>query len=434
MGNDQDEDNLYMYGGTRSRAPVLHSPLPQVKKRNASNLAQANYSSIGVKGNSDAKNSLSRKNTGSVTAETSFVIEESRARDPIRMEQQLEEFQRRLADVETFQQKITALENKITAGELRIEDLRAENDRQKGKIQELENRNVAPEPNNVANDNMIGNLINSLQRLNTQCRRPEFDGRDAQNPKEFIQKLERDFEISGTRENSKLVIAEDAMKGLARLWLDARGTRFGNYQEFKDAFLETYDSSTYRMKAKMQWSLRRYSQKYGGLQEFFLNQVKEAKYIFPDFSARAINIEIAQQFPENVRSSLATADFTNNETISNALAYLDTGSDHREKKKVGNDMGDNSYRTKEGVRNIDVARGDPYEKEYTRGNDHRWETKYQARENVAQNSHNNFRGQQGGNFAGNRNNRGNAAFAMPNLSQPPPNYHQNRAQNARHLN
>lgn len=42
--------------------------------------------------------------------------------------------------------------------------------------------------------------------------------------------------VAGTRKKLKFISVEDAMKGLAKIWLEARGMTFNNYQEFKDRY------------------------------------------------------------------------------------------------------------------------------------------------------------------------------------------------------
>lgn len=423
MGDKNISHKVNTRSETRLRGKVVHSPIKHSPFKSYA-------------GNSKTKTA--------VNSESKFIAKESQ-RKSSNMEQELAELKERLAGVEAFRNLITELEDRVSTGQVQVRELREQNELQREKIRELERgnnvrvpgpQNVAPMGDNAMNVNLLGNFLNGFQRLNTDYRRPEFDNQESQNPREFINRLERYFGVVGTREETKLIVAEDSLKGLAKLWLDARVDSFATYEEFKNSFLEVYDSATYRMKAKLNWSLRRYNPRVEGLQEYFLKQLKEAKYIFPDISVKAINTELAQQFPENIRASLATADFADNEIISNALAYLDLGSDARYRQKTNRDIPENNHRNREGIRNMDVMHDRHYEENNAREqyNGRQGFENQQVRANAYHGPQNYHRGRgRGGNF-GNRQGV-NAGFVMPDLNRPPPNVnYQNQPRNARDLN
>lgn len=424
MGDRKVEKRVNTRSVTKSRSefkyeplkysPLKHTPVKLLKRTpvNISNKTLIKPSTAKPKTNDLANNTKDEK----------MGIEGDKAES---MERELAEMKERLAGIDMFRNALEELKGKVLASETRVRELREQNEVQQNRIRELERGNNARNPdapnavpgrNNALNENFLENLINGLQRQNIDYRRPEFDNRDSQNPKEFVNQLERYFGVVGTREESKLIVAEDALKGLAKLWVEARATSFTTYAQFKESFLETYDSATYRMKAKLNWSLRRYHSREGGLQEYYLKQVKEARYIFPDISAKTINTELAQQFPENIRVSLATADFSQNETISNALAYLDLGSD---RQKANKDISENQHRNKEGVRNVGVARGGPYG-----GQDAR---KYQnSREFENQNRGNPYYSN-GRNYGFDNQRGAPSRFQMPDVNRPPPNFNRSSA-------
>lgn len=420
---------------TRAKAKVVHSPV--VPRRVFKGAAKDKS----IKSSSPSISKELRKFKEKKLEDTVIIGDVNKHnldKSSLEMEGEMENLKRRLLDVEGFRNTITELMGKVTAGEEDMRELRNENERQRQKIVELENRNLVGDRNarenapQGDNANILGNLINGLQRLSTDSGRPEFGDAEA-NPQEFIDRLERYFRVAGTNESMKLIIAEDALRGVAKLWLDARLTRFDTYAGFRGAFLEHYDSSTYRMRTKLNWSARRYNSRMGSMQEYYLRQIKEARFIFPDVTSKAINTELAQQFPESVRSSLAVADFSNNDTIFNALAYLDMGGEHRDRKRAGQESGDNFNKIRENVRKMGTTENQRYYDANGRGNDERRWQGGQGRNTESNRRHEyDWRSRD---HAGWNSNARQATFQMPNTNQPPPNWNRaDRQQDARNLN
>ncbi|XP_031779488.2 uncharacterized protein LOC116416172 [Nasonia vitripennis] len=186
----------------------------------------------------------------------------------------------------------------------------------------------APRPNNNdqnsnINLDLVNGILSHFETLHVSLVLPTYDGENG-NPIQFIEKLEKYFIRKKIKHEQKLLVVEDALKGRARVWYEARFSPFISFEHFKRIFNDEFYSLEARMKFKTEWAAKKF--KPGSnhcLREYFLEQTRAAKYITPRMDDYEINYTIIKQLPQRVRDALSTVDYLKSDLISQALARLD---------------------------------------------------------------------------------------------------------------
>ena len=101
--------------------------------------------------------------------------------------------------------------------------------------------------------------------------------------------MEKYFIRKRVQNEQKLLIIEDALKGLARAWFEARLTPFIVLTHFKNNFLKEFYSIEARAEIKNSWSMRKFRSSDGLLVEYFTEQRRVAKYFNPPMDNYEIN-------------------------------------------------------------------------------------------------------------------------------------------------
>lgn len=119
------------------------------------------------------------------------------------------------------------------------------------------------------------------------------------------------------------MLVEDALIGRAKLWHDARVFPFVSYSHFKEKFLEEFYSIEARMVAKSKWENRRFESIDNSLQEYYIEQVRDAKFCSTSLQEYEVNYLIVKQLPQRAREVLVTIDYMDTSKIIHTLARLD---------------------------------------------------------------------------------------------------------------
>lgn len=236
-------------------------------------------------------------------------------------------------------------------------------------------------------DELIKGIVNYLQTLQVTIPLPKFDGLK-KNPIEFIKDLEKYFLRKNVSEDLKLIIVEEALVGRAKLWIDARSGPFINYQHFKDKFLEEFYSIEARMVAKSEWENRRFKGNDNSLQEYYISQLRDAKFCLSALKEFEINYLIVKQLPQRAREVLATIDYLDTSKILQALARLDVtrrdsgGADSSSSYQQG---GSRNYHQDKSQSNQTRQANEKYENENSGNNNGQY---FKSRNNEADKSRN----------------------------------------------
>lgn len=286
-----------------------------------------------------------------------------------------------------------------------VRRLQEENERQR----RITDRLVSREPQHIQGEQdgrVLGGIINHLNSFNVDIKVPKFTGEDNTNPREFINDLERYFELKHLLVEQKILVVHGALEGRAKIWLDSRRIRFRTYEDFKTSFLQEFYSVAIRIREKNRWSTRRYKAHENTLQTYYLKQAKEAQYFEPKLTDYEINYSIIQQMPVRVRENLVAIDFSDNNLVETALAQLDLAQEEREREKRRNSQPNNNDQAYVKVKGIGFhGNGQSQSESNFYG---------QQRQNNATYQYNNRAGV----------NTPNAAnFCLPNTRYPPPTYY-----------
>ena len=160
---------------------------------------------------------------------------------------------------------------------------------------------------NGLNDELVRGILNHFQSLQIIIDLPNYNG-DKGNPAEFIERLEKYFVRKKIANNQKLNVTEDAVKGRARAWFEARPNSFINYGHFRSSFLQEFYSLEARAEIKNSWTTRKFKHSDGSLTEYYTEQRRIAKHISPPMDMYEINYHIINQLPPRVREVLSVID------------------------------------------------------------------------------------------------------------------------------
>ena len=186
------------------------------------------------------------------------------------------------------------------------------------------------------NSDLVTGILSHFESLQVNAILPIYDG-ERGNPGEFFENLEKYFIRRQTRLEQKIIVLEDALKGRAKRWYEARANPGCGYEQVKAALLEEFFSLEARIKAEMEWTTRKFSTADKSLQEYFIEQKRNAKFVAPRSEESEINFKIIRQLPSRARDILATIDFSNTEKIIQALSRLDISfSESRQERPTSN--------------------------------------------------------------------------------------------------
>lgn len=143
------------------------------------------------------------------------------------------------------------------------------------KQQQRQGNNVAQQPRhgqplelNASAD--LRALLGALNLGNNDLKAPKFSNENESNPREFIESLEKYFNVKNIPNNQKMQVVEAALQGKAKIWIDLQNN-LQNYDAFKVRFIEAFYSVPVMCKVKTNWSNRKYRE--GSLLlYFFLKQ------------------------------------------------------------------------------------------------------------------------------------------------------------------
>lgn len=257
------------------------------------------------------------------------------------------------------------------------------------------------------NMELVNGILSHFETLNISVPLPSYDGQTG-NPVQFIEKLEKYFLRKRTRTEQKLLIVEDALKGRARIWHEARFNPFISFEHFKTAFLNEFYSLEARIKSKTEWASKRFKVSDGSLLEYFNEQVRAAKYISPRLDDYEVHYTIIKQLPQRARDALAAVEYSDYEKISKALARLDAS--HNENYSSVNYGRSAAHQGQQRSANPQVNylhRSSSFKRQNNQY------THQDRRDYPQTRQHENWREQADADR--------NKYFAMPDVTQPPPN-------------
>ena len=205
---------------------------------------------------------------------------------------------------------------------------------------EVQRNAVNPSAGNVersanVNTTLVEGILGHFENLQVLVPLPTYDG-VRNNAVEFIEKLKRYFIRKKIREDQKLLLAEDALKDRARIWFEARVHPFIDFDHFCSVFLNEFHSVEARTRAKSEWASRKFRNQDRSLYEYFVDQVRAAKYFTPRLDPYEVNYTIAKQLPRHARDILAVVNFAETDRVAQALAHLDESYRESGNEKVAN--------------------------------------------------------------------------------------------------
>ena len=105
------------------------------------------------------------------------------------------------------------------------------------------------------NLDLINGILSHFEILQLVITLPTYDGNKG-NPAEFLEKIEKYFMRKKIKEEQKLLVVEDALKGRARIRYEARLNPFIDFEHFRHVFLNEFYSLETRMKLKSEWEYK----------------------------------------------------------------------------------------------------------------------------------------------------------------------------------
>ena len=149
------------------------------------------------------------------------------------------------------------------------------------------------------NTTLVEGMLGHFENLQVLGPLPTYDG-VRNNPVKFIEKLKRYFIRKKFREDQKVLLTEDALNDRARILFEARVHSFID-DHFCSVFLNEFHSVEARTRAKSERANRKFGNQDRSLYEYFVDQVRAAKYFSPRLDPYEVNYTIAKQLPRQAR-------------------------------------------------------------------------------------------------------------------------------------
>lgn len=130
---------------------------------------------------------------------------------------------------------------------------------------------------NNNSDNMIQTLLGGFRAFNIDAKPPKFV--ESQNPKKFLEKLEKFFNIKIIPYENHMDVLDDVFCDRAKIWFESHS--YVDYQDFKQKFIEEFYSIPVRVRMKADWLAKRFDPSKDQLSAYFFSQIKDAQYFLP---------------------------------------------------------------------------------------------------------------------------------------------------------
>jgi hypothetical protein len=141
---------------------------------------------------------------------------------------------------------------------------------------------------------------------NSEFSLPLFDESSETNPMFHLKQLEEFFQLKGISQAYQLVVARKSIVGkLSRQWLEAVSDKLKNYEDFKQAFLNTWWSPSQQSLVKCSIYQGKYDRRSNlTLSDHFLKYATMASYLEPRPSDTEIIEAIRYHFPIHVQRTM----------------------------------------------------------------------------------------------------------------------------------
>lgn len=386
---------------TRSRLQLLSSEKKQIyfeklgNKIKGKKQKETELSTTSVNSNTNFKMTLTRSPSKTTDGETSGGerLEESTMKGELQKERRsLEQAQRQLElDRLAIEQERATLNAQL------------ENVRNQPRSGETAHRQV---DDSVA----LNGLVRQLQSVNVEIKTPIFA--EDKNPLNFIIDLDRYFKVKGIHALNHMLVLENILEGRVGDWFYINKDNIIDFDDFKSKFKNEFYPIPVQFQFRQQWASRKYVLSNGSMLSFFYSQYREGVTLEPQSPPYDIIFRITQQFPSNIRNSLAVIDCSRLESVTQALAQLDNVAinnvDHEGQARNSFDKRVNSNHRQVNSFSHSNQKVNKHANTYSQFN-HRYNPTF---------SHES-RGQ---------------AFNMPDLSTPPPPFSAAGHRNNQHLN
>lgn len=237
------------------------------------------------------------------------------------------------AEIEAEWQRIRCERQLIEQQRAELERLRTEMTSSNACAETLQRRRATTgsENNHQPNEQLVNGLVNQLRNLQININVPKFC--EESNPMEYIESIERYLKLKNVCEEQCLMVVENIIEGRVRIWYEVVKNQVSTFIEFKHAFLNEFYSIPVRVRFKNQWAYRKYKSSDGSMHSYFYKQLKETRYFDPPLTPYEINYSIIQQLPSRIRSNLSTVNFSDSNSVAQALAQIDLAQEDFERQR-----------------------------------------------------------------------------------------------------
>lgn len=173
----------------------------------------------------------------------------------------------------------------------------------------------------VAGDQIYRALIEGFQNLNVDYKILKFER--IKNPYEFQDALNKYFTENPISDSQKIDVVLNSLERAVRVWFQTSREEFNNFNEFKEAYFSKFYSVLIKVKIQANCREKCYYSSEGNLQNYFMEQVREAQFFHPKLGNYQMHYCLVQQIPICAREALVPVHYNDVKINTQALSQLD---------------------------------------------------------------------------------------------------------------
>lgn len=152
-----------------------------------------------------------------------------------------------------------------------------------------------------------------------------YSGNDDQlNPKEFIAGVENFFSEAQASDRTRILEAGRLLTHKAATWYQAKSGTFVSFNDFKTRFLSYFWNETKQNKIRSRVFVPgQYRPEMGDMSDYFLNNLKKARFLDDPIPERTLLAAIISHFPSDVQWALTHCNARTEDLVIEKLLELD---------------------------------------------------------------------------------------------------------------
>jgi hypothetical protein len=237
-----------------------------------------------------------------------------------RLGEQLARLESKNEDLNSQIEKVKEMQRQMKTDTPRTENLHADSNKTRNN-KELDEVRKETEIRTLPSSQFHKEENLAMGLSNTEVNLPQFDESKETNPMFHLKQLEQYFDLKKIPQSHRLVVAcKSVVGGLPRQWLEAISDKFQNYEDFRQAFVNTWWSPSQQSLEKCKLYQDKYDPSTGiSFSAHFIKYAKTAAYLEPKPTESEVIEAIRYHFPTRIQRILLSTKLN---TIGEAVEFL----------------------------------------------------------------------------------------------------------------